>query len=236
MIEWATCPGGATGPCGKTVKITAAGTFANHRRGPLATPPGRGNCSIGILDRVRIADRIHPCVDCAALPVGPGVLVDVGGVKPYGPNGPEFRPPRPRAATGRPPRCHRHGQLHQKALRAARNARSRERSRGFAEEDRELLWAEQGERCGICHVPLKVEKKAPELDHDHDRAAEHDHPDDQVCRACARGLLCRTCNLHVVGRMDSAALLRAVTWSSDNPAVRLGWWSTDDEGAGDDDD
>lgn len=218
MIQLATCPGGATGPCGKAVRVTEAGTFANHRR------PTGGNCSVGILDRVRIADRIHPCVDCAALPL-------------VHPDGPEFaRPPRPRAATGRPPRCHRHGQLHQKRLRAARNARSRERSRGFAEEDRGLLWAEQGQRCGICHVPLNVEKKAPELDHAHDRAHDHDHPDDQVCRACARGLLCRTCNLHVVGRLDSAALLRAVSWPYDNPAARLGWWDEPTTGDHDDDD
>lgn len=226
MIELATCPGGATGPCGKAVKITAAGTFSNHRRGPLATPPGRGNCSVGALDRVRIADRLHACVDCAALPVA------VGPSEEYGVT---IRPLRPRATTGRPPRCHRHGQLHQKRLRASRNARSRERSRGFAEEDRGLLWAEQGERCGICHVPLNVEKKAPELDHDHERAAEHDHPDDQVCRECARGLLCRTCNLHVVGRMDAAALQRALAWlAGATPAARLGWWNEPTTGEDDD--
>jgi recombination endonuclease VII len=215
----ARCPGLDVAPCGKIVTVTAAGTFANHRR------PAGGNCSVGILDRVRIADRVHPCVDCAALPVGPGVLVDVGGTMPNGPDGPRYRPARPRVATGRPPRCVTHRRPHLKAAKARRRASERTSRTGFPEGDRAALWAAQGERCGICAVPLNAERKAPELDHDHGRARQHDHPDDQVCRACARGLLCRTCNLHVVGRLDRAALLRALAWTAGtNTATSMGWW------------
>jgi hypothetical protein len=224
MIDRAVCPGGATGPCGKVVNVTLASTFSNHRR------PTGGNCSVGVLDRVRIADRVHPCVDCAALPVGPGVLVDVGGVKPHGPDGPEYRPTRPRAATGRPPRCFRHKRDHEERLKAARRARDRERGRGITEADRDLLWTAQGEACACCGRRLNVAKRAPTLDHDHARAAEHDHPDDQACRRCARGLLCQTCNRKVIGddRREPTSLAGRYV-AGDHPAARLGWWNDDTE-------
>jgi Recombination endonuclease VII len=169
---------------------------------------------------VRIARHlvIHPCVDCVVLPVVPAGIELPAGADPVRHG---YRPLTPRAASGVPPRCATHKRAHRKALKAVQGARRREQSRGFAEADRELLWETQGRRCAICLVPLKV---TPQLDHDHDRAAEHDHPDDQVCRQCARGLLCKTCNLHVVGRLDVDALLRALAWRTDNAATELGWW------------
>jgi hypothetical protein len=162
--------------------------------------------------KVRRAHLCHLCQRCAALPE-------------------DQRPPEPRPVATKPGArlvlCASHLRAHKEAQRQARNAAARER-RGITEVERGQLWETQGRVCGICLVPLNIERKAPELDHDHDRAAQHDHPVDQVCRACARGLLCRTCNLHVVGRMDPAALHRALAWLAGiNPAARLGWWSTD---------
>lgn len=202
-----------------TARTRTVLTLAPHR-----SPIG-GMC-LGSGDRVARSAIVHPCADCAALPEAPGVLADVGGTKPHGPDGPEYRPANPRQTTGtKPPLCFVHRKRRERAQKAARRAAGRVRSRGLPEDDRGALWAAQGERCGICWVPLNVEKKAPELDHDHDRAAGHDHPDDQVCRACARGLLCRTCNLHVVGRLDLEALGRAVAWRlGGHTAAGLGWW------------
>jgi hypothetical protein len=215
----AVCP-----TCTKVVVVAGdsspiAGRLVRHRS------PAGGMCGAGGVHKARICDLAPPCVDCAALPALP----------PNGATGAEWnqelRPPRPRAATGRPPRCFAHKRTHQKALRAARNGRARERARGFPEVDRAALWTAQGEACGICGVPLNVERKAPELDHDHDRAAEHDHAPDQVCRACVRGLLCRTCNLHVVGRLTRVALMRALRWHEINTAVDLGWWDDKESGS-----
>lgn len=216
MKELARCPGGATGPCGKAVRVTAAGTFANHRR------PTGGNCSVGITHRVRIADRIHPCVDCAALPVRD---LPVAPENDDGPCALEYRPSRPRAVTGRPPRCFLHKRAHERTLKAARKAKDRERVRGVTEADRALLWTAQGRACAICGHRLNAERRAPSLDHCHDLAATHDHPVEQACRRCTRGLCCWTCNRIVAGRknVEPTSLLGRYK-AGLCPAATIGWW------------
>ena len=54
-----------------------------------------------------------------------------------------------------------------------------------------LAWLENG--CAICRCDLH--DRTPDIDHDH--ACEHPDKGLASCRACVRGLLCRSCNLRV---------------------------------------
>jgi hypothetical protein len=185
---------------------------------------------LGSGQRIARSAIIHPCADCAALPEAPGVLADVGGTRPHGPDGPEYRPPAPRKVTGvKPPLCFVHRRRREKLQKAATRANDRERRRGITEDDRGVLWAAQGEACAICGHRLNVARKAPSLDHCHDRAALHDHPVERACRACARGLLCTTCNRWTAGRDAEPRSLLGRYKAGDNPAAGLGWWTTEDD-------
>jgi hypothetical protein len=205
MKSRAVCP-----QCGKTVQETEVGTFSGHRR-----PDDNRRCLIGILDRVRVADRVHGCADCAAMPVG-----DSQWCRPSRP-----RPIAGRAGTPVRPLCHSHLKAVKAAQKAARMAADRERKRGITEEDRAALWEAQGHACACCGRRLGSAAKRPALDHCHARAATHDHPVEQACRRCARGLLCTRCNRETVGdanREPSSMVGRYI--AGDNPAARLGWW------------
>lgn len=69
----------------------------------------------------------------------------------------------------------------------ARNLRNHYR----LEWDTYLAWLASG--CGICGIDLSG--RTPDVDHDH--ACEHPGKGRYSCRACVRGLLCRSCNLRV---------------------------------------
>jgi hypothetical protein len=69
----------------------------------------------------------------------------------------------------------------------ARNLRSHYRL-GWADY---LALLDKG--CGICRRDLH--RRTPDVDHDHD--CEHPGKGTYCCRACVRGLLCRSCNLRV---------------------------------------
>lgn len=64
---------------------------------------------------------------------------------------------------------------------------------------------------GVCYICRRANGKTRRLsvDHDHNYArAWCDHPHDESCRECWRGLLCRTCN-GVLGHLrDSTGALR----------------------------
>lgn len=197
---------------------------------PRHNVPGTRKRCVEIGATVRRRHLVHPCQLCAALPEAPdGVraitmteALDVVRERR------EFRPPEPRPLSPRSgprsPLCASHQDAKERAQRAGRNARARERDRGVAEDDRGELWDAQGKAC-ICGRTLHTAAKAPTLDHSHRRARTHQHPEDQACRQCARGILCDTCNRILVGRY-SPAQLRAVALYIENPtAARLGWWS-----------
>jgi Recombination endonuclease VII len=62
------------------------------------------------------------------------------------------------------------------------------------------------EGCGICRCDLN--DRTPDVDHDH--ACDHPGKGTSSCRACVRGVLCRSCNLRVGaferGLRDDAAI------------------------------
>ena len=91
-----------------------------------------------------------------------------------------------------------------------------------AAEYAELL-AYQGGVCFICHK--KPGRKRLAVDHDHELARIHDHPESQGCKLCIRGLLHTKCNSYLGWiRDDPKAMIRGAEYLTRPPAQRL--WRT----------
>lgn len=87
-----------------------------------------------------------------------------------------------------------------------------------AEQYWKIYWV-QGGRCPLCLYATGKAKRLA-VDHDHELAKKHDHPNDQGCCLCIRGLLCGRCNRYGVP-LNLAAALRAVDYLTDPPARRI---------------
>jgi len=75
-------------------------------------------------------------------------------------------------------------------------------------EQHDSLLAFQGGRCYICRRATG-KTRALAVDHDHAKArALCEHPEDQSCETCWRGLLCQPCNRLLAHVRDAAAALR----------------------------
>jgi Recombination endonuclease VII len=79
------------------------------------------------------------------------------------------------------------------------------------------LYAYQGECCAGC-VRATGKSKRLAIDHDHSRC--DDHPPDQGCSRCWRGLLCSQCN-ELIGRYGIEQLARLIKYLSDPPARKF---------------
>jgi hypothetical protein len=192
---------------------------------PRHNVPGTRKRCVEVGAKVRRAHLVHPCQVCAGLP-------PIGTI-PWSPEWWRPAEPRPLSPHGGPrsPLCASHQDAKERAQRAQRNARARERDRGVSEQDRQELWEAQGKAC-VCGRTLHSTRQDPTLDHSHRRARELcGHDPKRACRRCARGRLCDTCNRILVGRY-SPAQLRAVALYMENPtAARLGWWDDTEETA-----
>src|SRR4051812_23858199 len=85
-----------------------------------------------------------------------------------------------------------------------------------------LYWAIyefQGGRCAICRLATGKAKRLV-VDHDHELAKTHDHPLEQACRLCVRGLLCSRCNRWGVP-LFLDAVLRALDYLTNPPARKV---------------
>jgi len=208
----ATCPS-----CTKRVEpVEVGGRFPVHY--VPGTPRRRCQPTPTIVRRYHL---VHPCITCAALPERPAdwSLMNADAT--------EWRPETPRPldpeSGPRLPECVTHRRARLAAQKARRRASARVRDRGVAEEDRDELWAAQGSAC-ICGRALTSTGKAPTLDHDHRRAAGHDHDTVKACRRCARGALCDTCNRILVGRYSPTQLRMVARYMEHPTAELLGWW------------
>ena len=140
------------------------------------------------------------CLECQELPTG-------------------CRPVPPRkidARSGpRTPRCHTHIEARLKNRTQAKHEDDRERNHGMTPAQHAKLLAAQG---GLCPCGARVKH----VDHDHRLAKTHDHPTEQGCKACWRGLLCHNCNSYVLGRgYDQRRLLALVAYLNHPPALEL---------------
>jgi hypothetical protein len=81
---------------------------------------------------------------------------------------------------------------------------------GFTVAEIESAARAQRGACAVCQRPLPA---VPIVDHDHELARLHGHPETRGCRRCVRGLLCEDCNLGL-GRFrdDPEALRRAAAY------------------------
>jgi hypothetical protein len=86
-------------------------------------------------------------------------------------------------------------------------------------EQYDELLAFQGDVCYICRR-ANGKTRALSVDHDHEYAREHcDHPHDESCIDCWRGLVCATCN-RMLGhaRDDTKVFARAIEYLLYPPA------------------
>ncbi len=68
----------------------------------------------------------------------------------------------------------------------------------------EAMRKKQDDMCAICQT--KLGDKAV-IDHDHELARQHGHPENRGCRLCVRALLCSRCNNLLGMAQDSPAIL-----------------------------
>lgn len=121
------------------------------------------------------------------------------------------------------PRCASHHRAVLRARRLAAAARHVQRRYGITEEERAAILAVQGGACAGCGRAKDRPRKRLATDHDHRVAATHDHPPDQGCAMCVRGLLCSPCNDTLAHfRDDPAGLLRLARYLREWPAASAG--------------
>lgn len=117
------------------------------------------------------------------------------------------------------PRCVTHHRAWKRRNRHLAHGRRLEAHFGITSK---LYWAIhrfQGGRCAICLLATGKTKRLA-VDHDHELAKTHDHPVEQACRLCIRGLLCSRCNRWGVP-LFLDAILRAVNYLTDPPARKV---------------
>lgn len=101
---------------------------------------------------------------------------------------------------------------------AARKHHLKTRHRMTPEQYAELL-AFQGGKCYMC--PARGVYRALSVDHDHAIAREMcDHPHEESCSQCWRGLLCSTCNKIFGHARDDAEFFRRGIEYLRNPPTR----------------
>lgn len=159
----------------------------------------------------QLAVKVHHCIDCKRLPE-------------------DQRPPNPRpipVGQQGPKRCATHARAFKNRGRQRAREKRSEKVYGLAPGVRAQLVALQDGKCPICLRGLDFDAKtgrwrSTHHDHSHELAAQHDHPDDQACEDCLRGLLCGYCNRELLVRVpDLEAALRIVAYYENPPMAQL---------------
>lgn len=91
------------------------------------------------------------------------------------------------------PRCVTHQRARRKATSAAAHGSRVEKTYRITAELYWAIYAFQGGRCALCRLATGAARRLA-VDHDHELAKTHDHPVDEGCPLCIRGLLCKRCN------------------------------------------
>ena len=126
-------------------------------------------------------------------------------------------------ATARPapypgPRCAEHWREQKRQRSKAAHGRRIEANFDITETIYDAIYLAQGGRCFVCgRATGKARRLA--VDHDHNCPAGHDPK--TGCRQCIRCLACGPCNKDVLGRLDEAALRRAIIVLTDPPAQKI---------------
>lgn len=72
---------------------------------------------------------------------------------------------------------------------------------GITADEYVALYEYQGGTCALPRCRATGASRALAVEHDHDLAKLHDHPDDKACRHCVRGLVCYVHNYWLLGRL-----------------------------------
>lgn len=137
------------------------------------------------------------------------------------------RPQRPRSVinskTGKPfpgPRCQTHHLVKRNADRVKSHGRRVATIYGITVEFYWALYEFQGGKCYICE---RAYGKTKRLAVDHNHTCTADHPAENACELCVRGLLCTMCNRKIVGHLrdDPKAFRRGAEYLENPPARRL---------------
>ena len=91
------------------------------------------------------------------------------------------------------PRCVTHHRAVDKARKLAAHGKRTESTYEITAEEYWGIYEFQGGRCALCRLATGKARRLA-VDHDHELAKLHDHPVEQGCRLCVRGLLCKRCN------------------------------------------
>lgn len=143
----------------------------------------------------------HLCVDCAALPI-------------------EQQPKAPRPAPHGGPRskrCATHHRAIKQAQRIGRHTARVTRVYGLDRATQVELWELQGRRCPCGRQPSRM----PDTDHDHALARQHDHPVNEGCVDCIRGMCCRACNSYVLGIYNADQLEALARYLRNPPMAQI---------------
>lgn len=124
-----------------------------------------------------------------------------------------------RSATNPGPRCLEHWRLRKKETSKANHAkRIEENFDGLTAEMYWALYEFQGRKCYVCQVATGKRKRLA-VEHEHNKPG-CDHPPEQGCLKCIRGLACGPCNQGVLIH-PVPALRRAIEMLEDPPAQRF---------------
>lgn len=108
------------------------------------------------------------------------------------------------------PRCATHHRAKRSAVRERARASRLEAVYGITEDEYQRIYAAQGGCCYICRRAKGTGRKRLSVDHDH-------------TTGYVRGLLCKPCNLNVIGHLrdDPAALRRGADYLTNPPAFAV---------------
>src|SRR5579859_2365961 len=105
---------------------------------------------------------------------------------------------------------------------AARKSNLKARHNMTPEQYQQLLEIQEG-ACYICRRAKGI-SRALHVDHNHEYARLYcDHPHDQSCQNCWRGLLCSRCNSMLAHARDLVEFFRRAISYLESPPARL-WW------------
>jgi hypothetical protein len=148
-------------------------------------------------------------------------------------------PPKPRPAPHGGPksrRCATHWRAKRHADRQQAREKRSEKVYGLLRGMRAQLLELQGGRCPICARGLDMDGRGrfrrTAHEHDHELAKLHDHPENQACPDCLRGLTCGWCNTELLVRIDLAAARRLLAYYENPPMAQLrtaGYGSTPED-------
>lgn len=117
------------------------------------------------------------------------------------------------------PRCVTHHRARRKATSLAAHGKRTEKTYGITEAQYWAIYEFQGGRCALCQFATGKARRLA-VDHDHELAKTHDHPVEQGCALCVRGLLCKRCNRFGVP-LILEVIVRTINYLCDPPARQV---------------